>query len=89
MSGRSIHSGTNAHMYYVCYLLECNRETYALPFAELFERWSDYTAALHHTVSAHPDISQVPSDDAVIHYYSLDIQTHTIKHLSQPNKVHE
>lgn len=45
---------------------------YHLPFAELLERRSDDTPALHHTVSAHPDISQVSSDDAVIHDDGLE-----------------
>ncbi len=52
-------------------------ETDALPFAELLKRGSDDTPALHHTVSAHPDISQVASDDAVIHDNSLEDRTHT------------
>lgn len=42
-----------------------------LPFAEFFERWSDHTPTLHNAVSAHPDVSQVSSDDAVIHDNSL------------------
>ena len=53
------------------------RQMVYLPFAELFERWSNDTPALHHTVSAHPDISQVPSDDAVIHNNSLKERIHT------------
>lgn len=42
-----------------------------LPFAELFERRTNDAPALHYTVSAHPDISQVASDDTVIHDNSL------------------
>lgn len=42
-----------------------------LPFAELLERWTNDAPALHDTVSAHPDISQVAPDDAVIHDNSL------------------
>lgn len=50
-----------------------------LPFAELFERWSNNTPAFNNTVSSHSDISQVPPDDAVIHHNSLKggkIRTH-------------
>lgn len=42
-----------------------------LPFAKLLERWTNDAPALHDTVSAHPDISQVAPDDAVIHDNSL------------------
>lgn len=42
-----------------------------LPFAEFLERWTNDAPALHDTVSAHPDISQVAPDDAVIHDNSL------------------
>lgn len=47
------------------------KKTNNLPFAELLERWTDDAPALHHTVSAHPDISQIAPDDAVIHDNSL------------------
>lgn len=42
-----------------------------LPFAEFLERWTNDAPALHDTVSAHPDVSQVAPDDAVIHDNSL------------------
>lgn len=42
-----------------------------LPFAELLERWTNDAPTLDDTVSAHPDIGQVASDDAVIHDNSL------------------
>lgn len=42
-----------------------------LPFAEFLERWTNDAPTLHDTVSAHPDISQVAPDDAVIHDNSL------------------
>lgn len=47
-----------------------------IPFAELLERRTDDATALHHTVSAHPDVSQVSSDDTVIHDDSLEHTTH-------------
>lgn len=47
------------------------RQNNNLPFAELLERWTNDAPALHDTVSAHPDVSQVAPDDAVIHDDSL------------------
>lgn len=49
------------------------RRRTSLPFAELLERWTNDAPALHDTVSAHPDVSQVASDDTVIHDDSLRI----------------
>lgn len=54
-----------------------------LPFAELFERWSYDAPALDNTVSPHPDISQVPSDDAVIHDNSLQREYKYMTHLKE------
>lgn len=53
-------------------------EEHPLPFAELLERRTNDAPALHDTVSAHPDISQVASDDAVIHDDSLRIPERNI-----------
>jgi len=55
----------------------------ALPFAELFERWSYDTPAFHNAVSPHSDISQVPPDDAVIHDNSLKQKPQTNKAVTQ------
>lgn len=43
----------------------------SLPFAELFKRWPDHTPALDDAVPANSDVSQIPSDDAVVHHYGL------------------
>lgn len=55
----------------------------ALPFAKLFERWTNDAAALHHTVSAHPHIGQVASDNAVIHDNSLEHRTHSLNYITE------
>lgn len=52
----------------------------ALPFAELFKRWSNNTPAFYNTVSTHSYISQVPPDDAVIHHDSLQKKKQQAKH---------
>lgn len=55
------------------------QENNTLPFAELFERGSNYTPAFYNTVSPHSDIGQVSSDDAVIHDDCLKKKTHVMQ----------
>lgn len=43
----------------------------SLPFAELFKRRPDHTPALDDAVPANSDVSQISSDDAVVHHYGL------------------